>query len=405
MLHRFFATRHQVLMAITAAYFLPLAILTLYGAFYMPSNLGWSVASLGLFSSAIGALCLFIIMHNWQIELVGTPHAALSAAENPIESKEEQMVFALLEESKSRCQELEALVAQGREEIFFFETELKEKKEELLTLTQEKEFLQGQQEQQLKEFDHFKSAAEEKLEQNLLFLNAHQQTIHEQRDSIESKQQQIAQLEGKVRDLTYEIKTLLQLAEKAESIAEQKWQPQLAETTCAFEASSTFGCEEGGGRINNEFEGLQQLRACIDSAQRITGTSHYGNRLARVRDLSIDSYALDLRHLSENFNSHHSSAILFYSAQESKPLFINHAIKQLLEWSAEKYIQNFPFIMQESEEKWKELLAQLNYKNEVQGELLMKAKSGKSMPLQCVLGVIPSGVFRGNFIAVFYPKT
>ena len=94
-----------------------------------------------------------------------------------------------------------------------FQGQLEGKNEELNCLQHEYQILQSKQEALISEQAEYKKSALDELETQKKLLEDSQKTIAEQREGIDKKLQQIAQLESKVSDLTYEIKTLIQLAE------------------------------------------------------------------------------------------------------------------------------------------------------------------------------------------------
>jgi len=402
MLSKFFNTRYSILPAIIAFYFIPLALLSIYGAIKVPLNQSFSIASIGLFCSVIGTLILFVILKTWEEQLIEASGFEV-AHENQLPNERKiALNDSLLEETKLRCDQLEEELKETKSQLSSFEEDCENKKQELTVTAKEKENLQKDQELLIKELEQLKISTEEKLEQNHIFVNEYQKTIHEQRSLIENKQQQIAQLESKVRDLTYEIKTLLQLAEKAETFTVQDRPSSLIEHSALAENG---GLEPYFARqpiVSTREQASKQLKHCIEIAQKITGVGHYGSRLSKIRDLSIDNYSLDLRHLSENFNNENSCVVFLYSQKENKLLFINKKIKEILEWTQEKTIQNFVDIISNSTEEWNQLLSQLSYKNEVSAELALKAKNGKFVSVNCHLGVIPTGLFRSNTIGILY---
>jgi hypothetical protein len=400
MYNRFFHTRHNILLAVALLYLLPLGFLILYGAVDISGGAAWGIASLGLFFTAIGALALFVLMQQWEHKLINAPAFGVDLER----SDDGPRVFTLLEETKNRCQQLEEQYNEAKEELSACEDELKQKREQLDLVTTEMKGQETDQDSLKHELAAYKALVEERELQSKLLLKDCQQTIQEQWESLEAKQQMIVQLEGKVRDLTYEIRTLLQLAEKAESIAQKTVSegPAPTESLRALESNGSACAHAGERPVVSDVDALARLKACVGAAQKITGTSHFGNRLAKVRDLSIDSYTLELRHLTEGFNNDERAVIIFYSAKEHKPLFVNSKIKELLDWTPEKFIQHFGTIIHEGEESWKEMISHFAYRHETIGLLHMQSRTGKTVDVHCALGLIPTGVFRGNYIAILW---
>lgn len=413
MLSHFFATRHRILLSIVGFYLLPVMAISGYAQVSMPQDYAWKVLALGLLLGAGGSLTLFILMRDWEKTYEQEPVEL--APEKPGETQQppEEAAPAIsqqaLEEAEAKYQQAAQEILEAQKKQMSLEAQLESQKEEILNLNKEKERLQRQSDQILRDFNQFKDSSEEKFEQTRIFLGEYQQTINEQRQAIETKQQLVGQLESKVRDLTYEIKTLLQLAEMARTHEPAPAIPESEPTTEApppYKAEATEEIYDLSSntdkQVNSEEEAASQLKRCIDIAQKITGANHYSSRLSRLKDLPMDNYALDLRRLFDSLRSENSATVFVYSQKENKVLFVNNQVRGLLGWSTDKFNQSFGEIIEEEAEAWKNLVSQLAYKNDSKACLLMKNKSGQSLPVNCHLGVIPTGLFRSNIIGVLY---
>ena len=308
---------------------------------------------MGLFITAVGSLILFMLMTAWEVTHLASKTEIITVEPPPPEPtldpnflKKQKNVFTWFSKSFSSCK------AQSSQ----IEEELDHCQRELLNISLESEQLHRELEKTQQEFEHFKISSEEKLEQNHLFLGEYQQTINEQRNAVETKQQVIEQLETKVRDLTYEIKTLLQIAEKVQGDKPPNIVHMPLGGLAVAETHTPYQVQETERPVRQSLEKpvlmsnsiAAQLKRCLDIAQKITGGSHYANRLTRTRDLSLDNNALDLRRLCDSLSSEASSPLWVYSQKESKLLFANQEIKNLLGWHPEKFIQNFSEILNRS---------------------------------------------------------
>jgi PAS domain-containing protein len=211
---------------------------------------------------------------------------------------------------------------------------------------------------------------------------------------MDKKLQQIAHLETKVSDLTYEIKTLIQLAE-----IENQSMPVYSNLPTENSAQGYLPAQDINDddipyltekMVRNEAQAAIQLKRCIDIAQKITGASHYNNSNSRFKDLTIDNYTLDLRRLFESLRMENASAVVFYSRKENKILFVNNQSRQLLGWSPDKFVQSFN--------------ASLAIKNDAYVNLKMKSKAGSQVDVQALLGIIPTGIFRHHILGVLYTQ-
>lgn len=397
-----FKTRYNILPAVFLLYCGPLAAFGIYFAKNSP-ELSWNSFSAGMLLLALGSLGLFLLLRHWECQLTKNFFLDETAeAQAPQVSEEELMkIQQTLAEAESRFLQKEAECLEGSQRYEQLQLELQSENQILKSLQAENELQETQCNALSNELNQIKESTEEKLEQNQIFLHEHQQTITEQRHVIEAKQQHIQQLEDKVRDLTYEIKTLLHLAEKTQLNDTPSYSvKQDTFSKVALGEGALLSPHGSDQPLEGESEASHQLRRCLDIAQKMTGASHY-NRQTRA-ELSIEHYALDLRCLFESLRSENSCAVLVYSQKENKLIFGNNQIKSLLGWGSEKFIQNFPTIIEESVETWNNCLSQLAYKNECQAELNLKSKNGAAVPVICHLGVIPTGIFRSNILGVLY---
>ncbi len=401
----FLHSRYRILLAIILCYALPLLFQIFFNLIQNPTTLFWLSTALGLLITALGSLILFSLMTSWEGIHLATKTEIVTIEPPP---PEPTLDPKLLEEAEERFQILFEELSSSKSQCSQFEEELTATSSEVLVLSKENEKQRKELEQTHKEFEHFKASSEEKLEQNHLFLGEYQHTINEQRNVVETKQQIIEQLESKVRDLTYEIKTLLQIAEKVQNDKPTAVVPLALGALVLCEENTPYQPVEGDRLSRQHIEksavmsnGIAaQLKRCLDIAQKITGGSHYANRLSRIRDLPIDNNALDLRRLCDSLRSEASSPLWVYSQKESKLLFANQEIKNVLGWHPEKFIQNFSEIISGNPVEWQNALAQLAYKNNCQAQLNMKTKSGQSVNMECHLGVISTGLFRGHIIGI-----
>jgi hypothetical protein len=396
-----FKTRYNILPAVILLYGFPLVVFGYYIASNFP-ELSWKAFSSGMLLLALGSLGLFFLLRYWESQMFmnyfdeepSESHGTLVQEEKYIQLQQN------LQEAELRVQQKETENLATTRIYEQLQSELQAESRALQTVQNERDQLQIQLDTLSDELTQLKESTEEKLEQNQIFFNEHQHTINEQRHVIEAKQQHVQQLEDKVRDLTYEIKTLLHLAEKTQINDLPTYSTRSENSSKINLGENSLISSNGSDQpLEGESEASHQLRRCLDIAQKMTGASHY-NRQAKKTELSVEHYAIDLRCLFESLRSENSFAILVYSQKENKLIFGNNQIKSLLGWSSEKFIQSFPTIIEDSVEVWNNCLTQLAYKNECQAELNLKSKNGAAVPVKCLLGVIPTGIFRSNILGI-----
>lgn len=396
-----YRSRYTILSAVVFFYLLPVVLLSNYGRSYMPSQIAWNFLAFGLFSCALGTACLFWMVCKWsqpaenKLEVTDTEDAVEEEVSHI--SKEESLV------PSAEWDEMKRQLIASQEQISLLQNELDRKNEDFSSLQNEYQILQDKQQILLNEQEDHKKVLLQELETQKKLLAQSQNTIAEQREGIDKKLQQIAQLEMKVSDLTYEIKTLIQLAE-----IENQSMP-IYPTLPIENSPSTIVTElddempyHPEKQVRNETQAAIQLKKCIDSAQKITGASHYNNVNSRFKELGVDNYTLDLRRLFDNLRMENQAAIVFYSRKDNKIIFINNQSRNLLGWSPDKFVQSFNDIVEPSKEIWKQGINNLAIKNDVHIHLKMKSKAGPSVEVQALLGIIPTGIFRHHILGVLY---
>lgn len=360
----------------------------------------WESIALGLILASVGSLITLILLRQWESNLKKQNQTSLPAPEtasfqNSLMSDENLLDLQnALEESQNRQKELVE--------------ELNEKSESLHKLENEKAQFEHRIEDIYHELNTNKSDSDEEIRRKGVLLSEYQETINQQRDVIKKKQEHITELESKVRDLNYEVKTLLQLAElgnKSSSTNKQK-EVNSNNSAQAYQVDM-FEEEEPALRTQNIMikgpeEASQQLKRCIDIAQKITGTNRFGNGNSRFKDIPIDNRALDLRRLFDNLRSENSGTVIVYSQRENKLLFANNQTTNLLGWSPEKFTNNFLEIIAEGNQEWKRGISTLSSTSDSKVRMVMKTKSGQDLLVHCHLGIIPTGAFRNHIIGVLY---
>lgn len=407
-----FISRYRILLLIIAFYLLPIILLTTYSQRSIPWQNSWELLSLGLLLAAFGTFLLFWLITIWEANFNLNMNKEILNQEMPIEAEAPmQSSQPSSIESERPCDlNSENDLKLIQQNLSFTEQKLVEalsevqlKNDEMQKLNKDNLRYQRQAELVLQELAQYKLSSQNQIEKHEKLVTDSQQTIAEQRALLEKKQQQVSQLEQKVRDLTYEIKTLLQLAEIG-SLTSSEETVQEIPIKNNGESESSFGelSISSDKQVHSFEEATIQLKRCIDIAQKITGASHYNHSNSRFRDLPVDNYTLDLRRLFDCLRSENACAVFFYSQKENKILFANNQTKGMLGWNPEKFVQNFTDIIQQSQENWRTGLSQLSLKNESKFTLLMKSKAGQEIPIECLLGIIPTGIFRNHVIGVLF---
>lgn len=390
----------RVYRLIAAGFLFPIFLYSSYVLVAVPTVGMWTLVIFGLLASTLGAATLVLLIRGWEhfvrsrIEVLTnsqvvepTPVEAppvVQAEHGPELGKLKEDLALWREKSEQQALEIRSLEEVGQ------------------SAQAQNEELSQKVASTAKEFGHKEG-----------LLQDYQQTIVEQRAIIDKKQQYVAKLEAKVQDLQYEVKTLLQLGELGVQSVEgsraeghpaldafpqgQALNSDIEEAVQALPASSDR-------RVCTHYDAAVQLQKSVEVAKSLTGASHLSSgEGSRFRDLSMDSYAIDLRRLFDSLRSETSATILLYSQKDGKLLFVNNQIKGLVGWTPETFVKDFPQLIQSSFAEWRHAVSRLADQPEVQVQLVTRSRSGTEVPLHCYLGIIPDGAFSGHVIGVVYP--
>lgn len=430
--------------AIIVFYLIPLFFFSAYSIRLMSHNKSWTLLSLGLLLVVFGTLSLIFLLSYWEQSLRDRKpqHTLLLSQQSSASPKKEakvtlldpSLVFDSIEQSEPAGM---TVPKENSKELNLLQTALNEsqrqqdelakglemKGQELEKQEEESRQLQNKAKQIAQDFADYKLFSEEQLKQKQLQLAALQQIVEDQRTEMEKRQEQIHQLDTKVHDLSYEIKTLLYLHEEEAAPAksapisfleEKSLSPISAMPTEHQEYNATALIQSSisqesnaqeNSPIRTSAEAVQLLKKCIQIAQKLTGANYYSNESSRYREFSSSYFAIDQRRLFDSLRSEKGVLLIVYSQKDHKLLFVNSESKTMLGWSPEKFLADFASIMQEGIQDWKKALQTLSSASESQARLLAKTKQGQEILLNCHLGAIPSGLFRNYIIGVLYPTS
>ncbi|CRX38849.1 hypothetical protein [Estrella lausannensis] len=384
-------------------YTLPLSLIIGAAGYFGISLYSSKFLSMGLFVISMGSIAIYM-------ELRQKVSSELPQEELPPVAEEPLVLDFLPAEGKESEEAANTAFLQLEKEL---REEIAFRNEEIQRLNQERERERVEKELKEEELDSAQRLFEEKLEEEKLRNIGLQETVSDLKSRLEFKQEEIDKLGGKIRDLTYEIKTLLQIAdmsiisevrdknEKEEDLFRNisLSSPPLSKSDKVEKLpQDSYLAPES---VKNLEDAKKQLRRCLDIAQKITGSHYIRGQAARFRDMA-DHYALDLRRLCDSLRSENGAAVIVYSPRENRLLFINNHVKTILGYSPEKFVQDFESIVQEGMGDWKKVVGQLSTLHEAKTSLVMKNKNNEDVVVQCLLGMIPTGVFKSHVMGVLY---
>lgn len=209
-------SRHTIALIILICYLLPILLLSAYSLLQKDS---WNVFAMGLAACFFGTGFLFLVICRWELELrqeiFPVSIDGVDLVENITKSSDDLkeisttslQVHEILPLNDSTSNEL----AEYKVQQIKLLAEIEDKSNEFTSLFEEKDEVQRQLQKTIEEFALYKKVVHEQVQQQDQLIKKCQDAIIEKQNLVESKQQQIAALEIKERDLMYEIKTLLQV--------------------------------------------------------------------------------------------------------------------------------------------------------------------------------------------------
>lgn len=283
--------------------------------------------------------------------------------------------------TKERIVELELEMEKRSEEGAEFRLEFEDLKQEYKLLQQERDAVS-------KEF-------KEQLSHKEGLITEYQQTIHEQRAIIEKKQRYIGKLEGKVHDLMYEIRSLLQL-DAREEIPLQTYPEQKEDFTKYLLPSRKAPVE-----ITTQYDLALILQKYLTDTEKFPSFGMKDGK-SRFLDLPLENYAINQRQLFDSLRDETCAIVFVYSQMEGKLLFMNSHAKTLLGWSPEKVIKDFGTLAEDLE-PFHHALRLLQRQREASCEISLKDKYGVAIDFKCLMGAIFEGPFQHHVIGLLSP--
>lgn len=385
------------------------ATLVANGTFYILGILSWQVFVTSLLTSLLISLLLFFFFKEW-LDLFRVGVEKLYEAkfrQFSIEAKNEAGTASQSLEESEPASELTLKLEQMQSSKAELSREMEALNEELKKAKKEAIFYREKHEELKEEIQSSQSRIKEQSNHKENLLLEYQQTISQQREVISQKQETISRLENKVRDLTFEVKTLLEIDTTTKSKTEALHPAvNLFEKEDSGEEVQKIYQELPGGfekEVQSFFDASIFLKRCLELAQKMPGASHLSEGgESRLMRFSVDNFQIDLRRLFDGFRNENCCLIVVYSKVEEKLLFVNNHVRQILGWSPEKFVSGFSEIVREGLLEWKRSLQTLDTEEEAQGRLVVKNKTGENVLLHSCLGEVKSGIFKGSVIGILF---
>ncbi len=224
----------------------------------------------------------------------------------------------------------------------------------------------------------------EKIEVAAAPVDRSQGLVQKLEVELQRREERIVELEGSVRELTGEIRTLLQLEGEEPAAVRQvaspseSWVEELPDT-----------CSQ---QVRTQYDAYILLQRCIQKGQQLPGG--FG-------DVGVEN-AMEMRQLYDAFRDETAAIVMAYSRSEGRPLFANSVVQAFCGFEPEVFVRNFEGILRGGKERWQTAIQGLGNGEEASVRLIVSASNGQSVTLDCCMGIIPSGPFKGLVVAVFY---
>jgi len=397
--------RKTIYLSLLCCLLIPLFIVSRYGTGFITL---FSISS----ASISGWLLLRIWEKKMQHSVTQILHSKMEKIQEPQPSVPDNDVF-YKQEIQRLVSELEkaqigyehqinlmqSSVAKSKNEVHQLNLEMDKKLEEVRVAYLEFEDLRKEYNRLEEEAVRQNEETQKNLKHKDSLLTEYQRTISEQRMIIEKKQRYIAKLEGKVRDLMYEIRSLLQLETTPPKGDEREG---LGSSEQAM--IDAFLLPSSSPQTPYDFS--MQLQKYIEKVENLTGVDHLGyvgGKSPRFLDLSLECYAIDRRRLFDIFKDETAGIMYIYSPSERKFLFVNQLVKSLIGWSPEKFMKEFSRLVPQGYLDWEEAVSKVKAIKECSMRLAILNKSGQLQSFECYMGMISKGPFIQHVIGMFIP--
>ncbi len=364
-----------------AALVAPLWLLCLYTLSVISPSARWGTSIVFLLSGSVSSLCGWLILREWEEKI---RHAFCQRDEEfaqsrvPIEEvdKLHQKMEAARLGYEHQLDLMHASVLKNKQLVEELEEEIAKKTEHLRVAYLEFSDLRKEYQNLQEEYLRYRKDCQTEVEQKEAWIAEYQQTIVDQRGVIEKKQDYISRLEGKVRDLMYQIRNLLQI-EDAPNQA-QAYIPNV---------------EKG-----RPYDLSQQVGQVIEMAEHLKGMDHLGGRYLTQQSSPC---TLDLRPLFDRLAQEEQRIFFVYSPEEDQLLFLHERVRDRLGWPAEKIIKDFGKICSIGTGEWRRALTTIQEGKPAVFPLVCRHRLGHEVRLDVYAGKVCHGPLSSLVIGMW----
>jgi hypothetical protein len=394
-----------IFLTLLPALLFPAVILLLYARSHLPEEEFSTLFLIGSMSITLGAIGSWYVLGRWWQEVEGKVLQEIKDEESGetyasiVESRDQlaQQLAAAQLGYEHQIDLLQSSAAKSKQEVLELNIEMDQKLEEIRHAYLEFEDLRKEYARLDEEFRLYQTEELKKEQHQEVVIKDYQKTIQEQRTILKKKQSYIEQLEEKVKELRYEIRSLLQIGESTSSSLSSMEISDPKEMTAYY---------LGKGN-QNYFDIESQLDHYVEVAESFTGAEHLGYLTGtgpRFLD-GTQSYTIDLRRLFDCYREETGIVLIVLSLIEKKILFTNPYVKSVLGWGSERFSQEFPQLLSvEGNKLWDEALKTVIEKGGVKTAFNLSHKDGRELSMTCGIKKIGKGPFQNQAVGVLFTQ-
>lgn len=289
---------------------------------------------------------------------------------------------------------LQSSVAKSKQEVLTLHVEMDQKLDEVRHAYLEFEDLRREYARLEEEMRLLKQEHRREIGHKESIAVDYQKTIQEQRSVLQKRQHYIGKLEAKVKELMFEIRSLLQISDKETSTLPPLDLSDQEELTAYYLGKKTVPL----------FDLEKQIEHLVNLAENFQGASQFAamhGGSASFFDSEFTGFTIDLRRLFELYKEESKAIVCVCSPKEKKILYANPVVKSLLGWAPEKFAsQTSSLLSAEGKELWEKVLKTTDERGGGRTAFKVGTKEGKEVALTCGVKRIEKGPFKGLAVAM-----
>ncbi len=157
-----------------------------------------------------------------------------------------------------------------------------------------------------------------------------------------------------------------------------------------------------GEEVASGYDAQVLLERCLEKAEALSGLDHLSSTPERFRELSLETYAIDLRRLFDTLRQETGALVVLYSCTERRLLFANDAVRSLFAWSPDRFIKDFFSLIRGGKGQWEDAMENLIEGQSTALRLVLQCKGGEEKLIRSTWGVISAGAFQSLRVGILF---